>query len=79
MMTGKNTIMLSFIAAGAVLFFATAFNKKTAQLKGFAVVELFTSEGCSSCPAADEAIIRVAKDHPESVYILVTMLITGTI
>lgn len=67
-------------ATGAVIvsgaFIKMQYNKENKPLpvavdKGFAVIELFTSEGCSSCPPADELVARVQKENPlQQIYIL---------
>jgi hypothetical protein len=62
--------IIAFLAARAFLHSAPS-SVLTGPAKGFAVVELFTSEGCSSCPPADQLVARIQKeDQDQPVYIL---------
>lgn len=80
----KTLIKISFtasLAVAAIIFSSFSQFKNEMELKkdsidnssikGFAVVELFTSQGCSSCPPAEELVAKVQEENAgKPVYIL---------
>lgn len=70
----KKIKVISVFIVLFILFGISAFaqnNSDKKPQKGFAVLELFTSEGCSSCPPADELMGKIQNEYKDSpVYVL---------
>jgi hypothetical protein len=73
MSTSKIMTMgwLLIATVGLTSFISNTHTHAKTTDKGFAVVELFTSEGCSDCPSADAVVAKIEKESTDKpIYIL---------
>ena len=59
---GRISVLAIFLATAVCLSLLLAKTPETGEPRKAVVVELFTSEGCSSCPPADELLGHLRQD-----------------
>ena len=73
-MKNKFIILVTGLLTAGLAFAFTKSNKSQKKINagsGFALVELYTSEGCSSCPPADKLLAKIQQEYlGKEVYVL---------